>query len=277
MAFCCHHCFLFIVLVALVEMVPRRLVLRRNDRKAAMAPLSNLARKPIEDETLALDIKIDRRRQVGDQIYVALKQAIIALKLPPGSAISENRICRHIGVSRTPVREAIIRLVEDELIEVFPQQGSFVAPIKLGPTRESHFVRKALELAVIKEAAARWNEEASAQAHDIILRQQRAVLTSDEDDFHQLDELFHENFARSALLAGVWGTIQTAKARVDRVHRLAAIKGRLPVVIEEHRAVLAALDKGDADAAADRLDYHLDRILVILEQLVDLHGAYFVG
>ncbi len=242
-----------------------------------MALLSDLARHAIEDDILALDIKIDRRRQVGEQIYVALKQAIISLKLPPGSAVSENRICRRIGVSRTPVREAIIRLVEDELIEVFPQQGSFVAPIKLGPTRESHFVRKALELAVIKEAAIHWNAEASAQAHNIILRQRHALTTAREDEFHQLDELFHENFARAAQLAGVWSTIRTAKARVDRVHRLAAVKGRLPIVVQEHHAVVTALDEKDADKAVRCLDYHLDRILVILKQLVDLHGAYFVG
>ena len=88
----------------------------------------------IDDEdgrAAQLTIIFDRRRQVGDQVYEALKKAIVSLRLPPGASISENRICRQIGVSRTPVRAAIIRLVEDGLIEVFPQKGSFVAPIKL--------------------------------------------------------------------------------------------------------------------------------------------------
>ncbi len=101
-----------------------------------------------------LTISFDRRRQVSDQVYEALKKAIVSLRLPPGTSISENRICRQIGVSRTPVRSAIIRLVEDGLIEVFPQKGSFVAPIKLSAVRNNHFIRKALELAVLQRSGA---------------------------------------------------------------------------------------------------------------------------
>src|SRR3954453_21778457 len=106
-----------------------------------------------------LRIVFDRRRQVWDQIYDALKKAIVSLDLPPGASISENRLCRQIGVSRTPVRAAIIRLVEDGLIEVFPQKGSFVAPIKLSAVRNNHFIRKALELAVLRRASEIWRPE----------------------------------------------------------------------------------------------------------------------
>lgn len=227
-------------------------------------------------DTLALDLSIDRRRQVSDQIYEALRRAIVSLRLPPGTAISENRICRHVGVSRTPVREAIIRLVEDDLIEVFPQQGSFVAPIKLGTIRESHFIRKALELAVLRQAAARWSPELSGRAHALLAEQEAALASGDEERFHELDEAFHRNVCDSADLAGVWNTIQGAKARVDRVHRLAAVEGRLPVVIREHRAVIEALDAGDEAGAVARLEYHLDRILALLEMLVGRNQRYFV-
>ncbi len=106
-----------------------------------------------DDALLRLTIHFDRRRQVSDQVYEALKKAIISLRLPPGTLISENRICRQIGVSRTPVRSAITRLVEDELIEVFPQKGSLVAPIKLSAVRNNHFIRKALEIAVLRRAS----------------------------------------------------------------------------------------------------------------------------
>ncbi|MFO1148236.1 MAG: GntR family transcriptional regulator [Alsobacter sp.] len=227
-------------------------------------------------ETLALDVVLDRRKPVSEQIYQALRQAIVSLRLPPGTAISENRICRHVGVSRTPVREAIIRLAEDDLIEVFPQQGSFVAPIKLGTIRESHFIRKALELAVLRQAAACWNPELSRRAHDLLAAQDDSLASQDEERFHVLDEAFHRNLAVSADLAGVWDTIQGAKARVDRVHRLAAVEGRLPVVVKEHRAVIEALDEGSADEAVARLEYHLDRILALLDMLIGRNQRYFV-
>jgi DNA-binding GntR family transcriptional regulator len=227
-------------------------------------------------EALALDVALDRRRPVSEQIYQALRQAIVSLRLPPGTAISENRICRHVGVSRTPVREAIIRLAEDDLIEVFPQQGSFVAPIKLGTIRESHFIRKALELAVLRQAAANWNTALSAQAHDLLAAQDRALAAQDDERFHDLDEAFHRNLAVSADLPGVWNTIQGAKARVDRVHRLAAVEGRLPIVVKEHRAVIEALDQGRDDEAVARLEYHLDRILALLDMLIGRNQRYFV-
>ncbi len=166
----------------------------------------------------------------------------------PGTSISENRICRQIGVSRTPVRAAIIRLVEDGLIEVFPQKGSFVAPIKLSAVRSNHFIRKALELAVLRRAGASWSPDRAAKARQILSRQERALEEGDLESFHELDEDFHRSFCTAAGLEGVWSTIEIAKARVDRVHRLAAGQGRLPLVVVEHRAIVDALDAGDPNA-----------------------------
>lgn len=228
------------------------------------------------DALLKLTITFDRRRQVGDQVYEALKKSIVSLELPPGTSISENRICRQIGVSRTPVRAAIIRLVEDGLIEVFPQKGSFVAPIKLSAVRNNHFIRKALELAVLQRAAASWSADRAAKARQILLRQERALEEDDLEAFHELDEEFHRSFCIAAGLEGVWSTIEIAKARVDRVHRLAAGQGRLPLVVVEHRAILDALDAGDPERAAASLDYHLERAPSIMESLLSSHKRYFV-
>lgn len=230
-----------------------------------------------EDDALQrLNIAFDRRRNVSDQVYEALRKAIVSLALPPGAAISENRICRQIGVSRTPVRSAIIRLGEDGLIEVFPQKGSFVAPIKLSAVRNNHFIRKSLELAVLARAAEIWSPENAARAQLILTRQVAALEAGDLEVFHELDETFHRSFCTAARLEGVWDTIQIAKARVDRVHRLAAIQGRLPLVIEEHRAVLDALNDGDPERAKAALDYHLERAPAILETLIGSHEKYFV-
>ena len=84
---------------------------------------------------LAVSLSLNRKLPVADQVYEALKKAIVTLQLMPGASISENRICRTFGVSRTPVRSAIARLREEGLIDVYPQQGSFVAPIRLAADR----------------------------------------------------------------------------------------------------------------------------------------------
>ena len=235
------------------------------------------ARPAPEDEAvLPVSARLDRKRPVADQLYEELKEAIVSVRLPPRSSVSENRICRHFGVSRTPVRTAITRLVEDELIDVYPQQGSFVAPIKLSSIRDSHFVRKSLEIAVLRELAKLWTPQMARLARLVIERQRLAVAADDKDLFHREDEAFHHCLASCAQLEGVWNTIKGAKARVDRLHRLAAIEGRLPVVIVEHEAVIAALDEGRAEEAAARLEYHLDRILDLLPQIHARHAAYFV-
>ncbi len=229
-----------------------------------------------DDALLRLDVAFDKRRQVGEQVYEALKKAIVSLKLPPGTAISENRICRRIGVSRTPVRAAIIRLVEDGLIEVFPQKGSLVAPIKLSAVRDNHFIRKSLELAVLDLAAHAWTPQAAATTRQILANQTAALKAGDLETFHALDEAFHRSFCAVARLDGVWPTIQIAKARVDRVHRLASVQGRLPKVIVEHRAILDALDEGDPERARAGLDFHLERAPAIVETLIEKHERYFI-
>ncbi len=229
-----------------------------------------------EESPLPVTFRIDRKRPVADQVYDALKAAIVSVALPPGTSISENRICRHFGVSRTPVRAAIVRLVEDELIDVFPQQGSFVSPISLPTIRDSHFVRRCLEVAVLEEVAKRWDPALSARARAVLVRQEAAVEMGDVDEFHRADEAFHRNFALCAGLAGVWNTIQGAKARVDRLHRLAAVRGRLQEVLVEHAAILEALDHGEGREAARRLGHHLDRILELLDALKARHAQYFL-
>lgn len=227
------------------------------------------------DEPLPIAIVFDRKRQVSDQIYDALKRAIVTLKLPPRTAISENRICRHIGASRTPVREAIIRLVEDELIDVYPQQGSFVAPIRIGKIRESHFVRKCLELGVLQNATSNWSSQRSACADQLLQQQEMARAANDVDRFHQLDEDFHRFFTEVAGLPGVWNTIRGAKARVDRLHRLAVIEGRMPMVIKEHRSVVRALDAAEFAKAIERMDEHLDKVMTLLDLLVARNAHFF--
>lgn len=229
-----------------------------------------------EEALNKLTIVFDRRRQVADQIYDALRKAIVSLALSPGASISENRICRQIGVSRTPVRAALIRLVEDGLIDVFPQKGSFVAPIKLSAVRNNHFIRKSLEIAVLRRACEAWTPDVAARSRQVLMRQTAALADDDIERFHELDEAFHRAFCGAAALEGVWSAIQIAKARVDRVHRLASAPGRLRLVVVEHGDILDALDARDPARAAECLDYHLERAPAILETLISSHSQYFV-
>lgn len=227
-----------------------------------------------EEDPLPVEDALDRRLPVSDQVYFALRRAILTVSLKPGASISENRICRHFGVSRTPVRTAIVRLAEEGLIDVFPQQGSFVSMIKLSEVEDSHFVRCALEVAILREAATRWRPEHAGAARDILDRQSVVIAAGLHEDFLVEDDRFHGYFAEIAGRPGVWTTVLAAKARLGRFIRLSALPGRLPNVVVEHEAIVDALDAGDVERAVERLLHHLDQNFVMMKTLPDHYLPY---
>jgi len=90
------------------------------------------------------------RAAISPQIYERLRRAITTLELAPSESVSEKDLAQKLGVSRTPVREALIRLADEGLIDVLPQRGTFVAPIRLQDVEDAQFIREALEVAVVR-------------------------------------------------------------------------------------------------------------------------------
>lgn len=99
------------------------------------------------------DIGIDPKQPIGAQVYALLKKMICNLSLQPNEALSEKELSVRLGVSRTPVREALIRLADETLVDVFPQRGTFVSPIRTNEVLEAQFLRETLETAVVRRAA----------------------------------------------------------------------------------------------------------------------------
>src|SRR6266436_1420473 len=91
-----------------------------------------------------------RRQTIAVQVRALLRRDIIAGRLLPRTMLSEQELSQRFGVSRTPIREALIKLAEENLVEIYPQYGSFVAPIKLQDVFDSQFVRESLECAAIE-------------------------------------------------------------------------------------------------------------------------------
>ncbi|RZM05993.1 MAG: GntR family transcriptional regulator, partial [Sphingomonas sp.] len=213
---------------------------------------------------------------VADQVHRVLREAIVRVRLMPGTPISENSICRQFAVSRTPVRAAIQRLSEEGLVDVYPQQGSFVAKIRVGGIHDNHFVRRSLEVALLREVAPRWTGAMSGTLREAVDAQRAAVEAADADAFHASDERFHQLFAIHAGRDGVWSAIFAAKSQLTRFIRFSGHAQRLPVVIEEHLAILDALDAGNAAAAEAALVTHLDQVFILFDQLPEAERRHFV-
>lgn len=226
-------------------------------------------------ESILGSFLIDRKRPVVDQIYDALKDAIITTRLLPGSAISENNICDSIGVSRTPVRAAMGRLSEEGLIDVFPQRGSFVSRISIKGITDDQFIRRTLEVAILREAALHWTPALTARARQAIQQQTDAVDNRDKKSFFEADSRLHQIFAIAANLQGVWSTVMSLRTKVSRFDNLLGRPERLPIVVKEHQAIVDALEGGDFALAEQRLLAHLNKGFNIVSSLPQTYAPYF--
>ena len=167
----------------------------------------------------------------------------------PGEAVSEAEIALSYGVSRTPVREAILKLSDEGLLEIFPQSGIFVSRIPLAALPEAIVIRKALEddHRATRRASARPPSQI-LDLHSILERQREANAAGDGDAFHQADETFHAAIAEVAGYPGIWKLIQQVKVHVDRYRRLTLPQsGRIGRVIGEHEAILHAIEAHDPE------------------------------
>src|SRR3954453_4662551 len=94
--------------------------------------------------------RLDRDRQAAPQVFERLRGLIITLALPPGSALSRAELAAQFGVSSTPIRDALMRLEEEGLVDVFPQHATVVSRVDLGRAQQAHFLRQALELEIVR-------------------------------------------------------------------------------------------------------------------------------
>jgi DNA-binding GntR family transcriptional regulator len=211
---------------------------------------------------------LPRRERLAERVYATLRAEIVSGALPPDRQISEQEISERLQVSRTPLREALVRLVEDGLAVVYPQFGTFVAPIRLEAVAEAQFIREHLECALIREAASHATPDDLRQLAENIDGQERAARDQDHQRFYALDEALHAGFAAASGRPGVWRLIQQSKVHLDRVRLLSLpIGNQLRHLIEQHKAIVEALNDQSADRAEQALRLHLREVFETARQL----------
>ena len=194
-------------------------------------------------------------------IHRDLRNAIVSMKRKPGEPVVEKQIAEAYGVSRTPVREALLRLADEGLIEIFPQSGTFVSRIPMAALPEAVVIRKALEGAAVRYAAERATRSQIALLRANLERQQEKAAAGDESGFHEADEDLHALIAETAGYPGFWTLTQQVKVQVDRFRRLTLPEpGRMAQVIAEHTAIVEAIADHDATRAEAAMAAHLRRL-----------------
>ena len=214
--------------------------------------------------------------RAGLAVYDALRQAIVSTELEPGRQISENEIADKLGVSRTPVREALARLRDDQLVQIVPQLGTFVSRISVSGVDDAQFLREALECSAVRLAAERADAGDVAHLQALITQQEVARDNADPSAFFLLDDELHSSFCELSGRPIAWTVVARANGHLNRVRRLSlAEPSYIAEMIKEHQAVVDAVGRGEPDAAEDALRHHLRMVLSDLPHIRNDHPEYF--
>lgn len=220
-------------------------------------------------------IKLDRTRMAAPQVFEKLREMILALELAPGTVLSRAELAVQFGVSQTPVREALIKLGEEGLVDIFPQHATVVSRIGLAAARQAHFLRLAIELEVVSTLAGLPAAELEALLPRLkaqIDAQAKAMGRSEASAFVAADRAFHQLMIEAAGVPGLGDLIRQRSGQVDRLRRLhLPAKGKMQAVVADHKRIVEAIAARDAVGAQRALRGHLSGTLSQAEEIRRKH------
>ena len=212
----------------------------------------------------------------SDQIYELLRRAIVRLEMEPGAAISEKELCGRFEVSRTPVREALQRLAEEDLVDIHPHSGTWVSRISFALAEEGFVLRRALEVESVRKAATEITASGVADLEGLIARMRQILRDDRLADYLEIDDAFHAAIARISGYPRIWKFIGLAKVQLDRLRQLSApVPGHLAEVTEQHAAIVQALARRNATQAELAMRIHLDSSFEVMAALYPGQQAMF--
>ncbi|MBE5848975.1 MAG: GntR family transcriptional regulator [Lachnospiraceae bacterium] len=210
-----------------------------------------------------------------DYAFRVLRDNIVSLELKPGTLISENEMAMELGLSRTPVREAIIDLAKVSIIETIPQRGSYVALIDTKMVEESRFLRKVLDKAVIEVACDIANSASIEAMEENVHLQEFYLEKSDTNRIFELDNAFHKLIYSAAQKDIIYDIRSTMMLHFDRVRTLSVEAVKDMKIVGDHRGMLEAIKGHDKEAAVALVEKHLGRYRVDETKIREEFPAYF--
>jgi DNA-binding GntR family transcriptional regulator len=212
--------------------------------------------------------RLDRDRQAAPQVFERLRKLITSLELPPGSPLSRNALAEQFGVSSTPIRDALMRLEEEGLVEVFPQYATVVSRIDIGLAQQAHFLRQALELEIVKVLALEHSEQLIGELNSTIVLQQKFAKAGDFEKFMAADNDFHQQLYAATGNQGLWDLVRSRSGHIDRLRRLhLPSQGKAQDIVRHHRLIVKTISANQPDEAQRHLRKHLSGTLGYLAEI----------
>jgi DNA-binding GntR family transcriptional regulator len=216
------------------------------------------------------------KSSISETVYTILHKNIVNLTLAPGTMISELDIAERLQVSRTPVREAFIKLSNEALVNIFPQKGTFVSKIDLSRVQEERFLRESLEMAVLEHFVQSHTEESIDRLKMNLKKQKSAIEQNDPAKFIDYDDQFHAIMFDETRKNLCYSIIQRFSSHYRRIRFLSLHFSRIyNQNIEQHQEILEAIFRQDAAEATAILKRHIRKLIIEKDEICEKYPEYF--
>jgi DNA-binding GntR family transcriptional regulator len=215
----------------------------------------------------------DGSSSLEEKVYLSLEEQIISQKLRPGEAVTEMKLSRELGVSRTPVREALQRLDREGLIKLIPNKGAVVLGISEQDLIDIYKIRMRLEGLAARIAAEKKDVEFCRQLGDNIDLTGFYMAKGDIEKVKDLDSEFHDIIYRSCESRMLGKTLSELHRYIASYRKLSlAVDGRIEKSLSEHREIYDAIVNGKADEADTLTCEHVASALENLLEIISKKG-----
>ena len=224
--------------------------------------------------------KLDRTRQAAPQVFEWLRESILSLQLAPGTALSRTELAERFELSQTPVRDALLQLAQEGLVDIFPQHATLVSRIDIASATQAHFLRCAIELEVVRTLALAAAEDTAVLRAKLAAQidLQAALAIADTEEFISSDQAFHRLMYEAAGVPDLYELVRRRSGHLDRLRRLdLPSPGKAERVVRDHRAIVAALAAHDPEATQAALRAHLSGTLGRIDDIRARHPDYVAG
>lgn len=216
--------------------------------------------------------RMDRARSATVQVFEHLREQIVSLAIRPGAVLARPQLCEYYQLSLSPIRDALLRLEEEHLVDIFPQHQTRVRRVDLAQARQAHFLRLAVELEIAHVLSQRPDAALERTLLALVARQRASLEEGDLGAFSRADMEFHRQMYVAAGVPDLWTMTRSCSGNLDRLRRMhLPMNGKGRSILEQHTAIARCIGQGNAAAAANTVRAHLSGTLNAIDLLRERH------
>lgn len=223
------------------------------------------------------------RGSTRDYSYNIIRNKILRLELEPGTKISEKEMADELNVSRTPIREAFMKLAQEELLDIIPQSGTVVSKINLEHVEEGRFIREKIEKEIVTLVCSNFPEDNRFKLESNLAMQRHCSDKKNlhnhllDEEFFQLDEEFHQILFSSCGKARTWEMLQMLNNHFNRLRLLRlSSDSNWEIIISQHHEIYRLILNQDVDRARKIMEEHLNLVVIEQNELRKTYPHYFI-